>query len=115
MPPQDRMPRTVHRSLPRLRVAVRCRVLKPTTLALPRVEWESNASPSGRIDAAPIHGVSQGIKRAERCEHHRVLFFFTPQGRKHGAFPARVIKSLLNTTEKNGMRADFQENVMSIF
>jgi hypothetical protein len=44
-----------------------------------------------------------------------VFVFLTPQGREHGAFLAAVMKPSLNGTKKNGVRADFQENVMPIF
>ena len=81
-----------------MRVGVSRCGLQPATLPLPRVERESNAPASGRIDPAPVHRVSQSIKRAQRSEHDRAFFFFTPQRREHGAFLAEVMKPLLNSS-----------------
>src|SRR5271155_618939 len=70
--------------------------LHPTTLSLPWVQRERDAAAGTGIDAAPVHWVSQGIKRTERSQHHREFFILAPQRGQHGSFVAEVMNSLLN-------------------
>src|SRR5271156_2206944 len=79
-----------------LRIEVPGWRLHPTTLSLPWVQRERDAAAGTGIDAAPVHWVSQGIKRTERSQHHREFFILAPQRGQHGSFVAEVMNSLLN-------------------
>ena len=43
-----------------------------------------------------------------------MLVFLTPNRGEHGAFHLRVMNALLYSAQQNGMRADFEEGVISV-
>src|ERR1700745_2100219 len=80
------------------RAGVACRGLHPTTLAPPTMPRERNALAGGALQTTPVERVSEGIKRAERSQHHRAFFFLTPHRGQHDTFMADMVEPLLDST-----------------
>src|SRR5204863_5764177 len=85
------------------------RLVEPEALALPRVRGEGNAA-ARRVERVPTHDPPEREQGAQAAQHHRLLVFLAAQGREHGAFLAEVAQPLLYRREKDGVRAQLDED-----
>src|SRR5262245_31335878 len=86
----------------------------PERLLLPRISRQRYNLRRPNVNTVPRDGLSCGIKRAESPEHRFTLSRVPSQGRQHNSVRKRIADVILDGRQKNRVRTDFDENIVSI-